>query len=441
MSFPGVGLTAISGGINRLRTKGGADKNSLFDLLNGYVTQAGTVKVREGTSRKANIATYSGVGTTKGLLAYQGNLHVFSNQVVSVPAGFELHVLNHPASIQLGTVNTPAALNVSLSSTGANARIGANANFGNVTASSANWFAKEALVTPDPGHDIGSGAIGGATIGGFTVAAFFQADGTSPGDPNHVYLVLNGAFNLVGASIAFLDLAGTTTVTVPLDVAHQTTALGLGASFTVFDLGTDAYNMGIFGGHPFTQTTATTQTVAIVPLAIQEINFAAPYLGGIYVVATFVITDPTVLAQYGATYHFWIQSSTGGDNSNEWVASTDYLAGTVVIPTAPNGLTYVASRRLPPNPIWTANTAEVVGNIVEPVTPNGFQFTATATLGANPTTGATEPTWPTTDGAIVNENSSSASDQTVTLATPANATPPTAPPSKYSGGIAGGFGS
>lgn len=251
---PAIPLTVVSGGINRLRVKGGADKNSLFDLINGYVTQAGTVKRRPGTYRAANIAAYSAAGATKGLVAYQGSFHVFSNAVVGVPPGYSLHVLNHP-----------------------------------------------------------------------------------------------------------------------------------------------------------TQATA--------PIA--EINFVAPYLGGLYVVATFTVTG-----NVAATYHYWIQSSTGGDNANEWTANTDYLIGDVVIPTTVNGLTYVASRRYPANPLWTANNAEAVGNIVEPNTANGFKYTVTATLGANPTTGATEPTWPTTDNATVNENSAIANDQTVTLVTAAtNPTP------------------
>ncbi len=54
-AFP---LTTIGGGINRLRTKAAADRTSLYDLLNGYVTQANTIKVRPGTLRTANIAAY-----------------------------------------------------------------------------------------------------------------------------------------------------------------------------------------------------------------------------------------------------------------------------------------------------------------------------------------------------------------------------------------------
>jgi hypothetical protein len=258
---PAIPLTVVAGGINRLRVKGNADKNSLFDLLNAYVTQAGTVKVRPGTYRAANIAAYSAAGATKGLVAYQDYFHVFAISVVAVPPGYQVHVLNHP---------------------------------------------------------------------------------------------------------------------------QQPTA------------------------------------------PISEINFAAPYLGGLYVVATFAVTT-AIEEEYGATYHYWIQSSQGGDNANTWEANTDYQIGDVVIPTTVNGLTYVASRKNPANPLWTANTVEAEGNVVEPNTANGFQYTVTATLGATPTTGATEPDWPTTDGATVIEDSSLANDQTVTLASAATTPTPTTP--------------
>jgi len=255
MTAPGqttpIALSTIGGGINRLRTKALADKTSLYDLLNGYVTQSNTVKVRPGTFRNADIATYSGAGATKGLLSYQGQFHVFATSVVSVPPGYTVHVLSDPNS--LGT-----------------------------------------------------------------------------------------------------------------------------------------------------------------PIALKEIHFAAPYLGGIYVVAEFVNGD---------VFHYWIQASQSEDDGNEWSALTDYQIGDVVIPTSPNGYQYVASRRYPANPTWTANTLEEEGNIVEPTTANGFLYVCTSAVGSNPSTGATEPTWPTSDGSTVVESSTLANDQTVTLATAADATP------------------
>lgn len=86
-----MNLTAIDGGIVRLRTKGGASPRSLYDLLNGYVTAARTVQVRPGTIRTASLPA-----GTKGLTAFDGELHVFSSSVIVVPTGFVSHVLTHP---------------------------------------------------------------------------------------------------------------------------------------------------------------------------------------------------------------------------------------------------------------------------------------------------------------------------------------------------------
>lgn len=85
-------LTAIQGGLNRLRTKGAALKDSLYDLLNGYVTTEKTVKVRPGTSREANLTS-----GTHGLVSFNGKFHVFaSSTVVGLPPEYELNLLQAP---------------------------------------------------------------------------------------------------------------------------------------------------------------------------------------------------------------------------------------------------------------------------------------------------------------------------------------------------------
>lgn len=84
-------LTVLKGGINRLRTKGGARADSLYDLLNGYLTEDGTVHVRPGTRRHAILDS-----ATKGLVYYNGSRHTFASESVSVPSGYTLHVLFHP---------------------------------------------------------------------------------------------------------------------------------------------------------------------------------------------------------------------------------------------------------------------------------------------------------------------------------------------------------
>jgi hypothetical protein len=84
-------LTTLRGGINRLRTKGGARADSLYDFLNGYLTDDGTAKVRPGTIRTAALDT-----ATRGLTYFDGSRHTFAASVVTVPAGYTLHVLVHP---------------------------------------------------------------------------------------------------------------------------------------------------------------------------------------------------------------------------------------------------------------------------------------------------------------------------------------------------------
>lgn len=95
MSTP-TPLTAISGGITRLRVKGAALKSSLYDLLNAYVTLQGTTKPRGGTIRKASLSQ-----VTKGLTAFQGTFHVFAHTPTAVPGGYECHVLVNPTNSAL----------------------------------------------------------------------------------------------------------------------------------------------------------------------------------------------------------------------------------------------------------------------------------------------------------------------------------------------------
>lgn len=84
-------LTVIKGGLNRQRTKGAALKDSLFDLLNGFVSTEKTVKVRPGT-----LLTETLTPGTKGLVHFDGGFHVFAVSAVAVPAGYTLHLLKSP---------------------------------------------------------------------------------------------------------------------------------------------------------------------------------------------------------------------------------------------------------------------------------------------------------------------------------------------------------
>jgi hypothetical protein len=632
-TVPAQSLTTIGGGINRLRTKGGADKNSLYDLLNGYVTQANTIKVRPGTIRNANIAAYSGVGATKGLMAYQDLFHVFAAGIVPVPPGYELHVLNYPAF-----ATGQPSLAVTDAAFAATTQIGTGSGYGLVSAT--QGYAVNAIINPPPfaGADVGS--VSPAQLDNTNIVGFFQATSGSTHDANEVYLVVSGdAIPSAGVSVTYPAVGGPVTV----NLTTPTTVLGLPAGYVAYALGTAApyadpyissvaallsqsatdtslnnspvtvtggivtsgvnpppnYQSGmsfpiqsngthqqyaevgapipstavtiefyinptsgpegnagqtdilldvngagetdeashliwvsstssitgaLFNGgsvnipyvpvntwthialvvngttlyqfrngtlvsttsptitslgdplypywrigstktsainnyndfigsiagfrittdvarytaaytpavQPFPTATLPLAFVDKAPFAIKEIHFAAPYLGGIYVVAEFDVSTSLELT-YGTVFHYWIESITQGSSENMWAANTDYSIGDVVIPTSPNGLTYIASRKGAANPLWTANTQEQVGNIVEPTIANGFKYTCTVTQGAAPSTGATEPTWPTADGAAITENSAIANDQTVTIAGAAAAVPGPSTPTRYQG--------
>jgi len=231
-TFP---LTVMKGGINRLRTKGAVSANSLYDLVNGRLTDAGTVKCRPGTIRRATLAS------TKGLVAFQGTLHVFASSSVSVPTGYTLHILNKP--------------------------------------------------NDEPG----------------------------------------------------------------------------------------------------------------VVTALSRIHFAAPFMGFLYVVAEF---------EDGSIFHYWLRKS------GTWQANTAYSLGDIVEPTAPNGFAYQAIRNGSPYPSWKPNVTRTIGDIVEPTTYNGFFYTVIDTVGLNPQSGATEPTWPTSDGAQISEDVNGFDDSSATSTAP-----------------------
>lgn len=129
------------------------------------------------------------------------------------------------------------------------------------------------------------------------------------------------------------------------------------------------------------------------------IHFAKPFMGQLYVVAEWS-DDPTI------AYHYWLQPA------ETWQPNTVYKVGALVAPTELNGYYYRANRADEPGPAWAPNVARAVGDTVEPTTYNGFKFTVIETFGANPRSGATEPNWPTTDGAIIAEDTDGAAPTT-----------------------------
>lgn len=89
-----VPLSTQNGGITRLRTKGGARPDHLYDLLNGYITLEGTIKVRPGTLEDITLPA-----DTKGLVAHNCKLYVFKHQpdTTSNEDKYRVAALRHPS--------------------------------------------------------------------------------------------------------------------------------------------------------------------------------------------------------------------------------------------------------------------------------------------------------------------------------------------------------
>lgn len=87
-----VQLSTVKAGITRLREKGGASPDALFDLLNGYVTAARTIKSRPGSRVEHRLPD-----GTKGMMIYHGKFIVFSHMVIaSNDPEVSVVVLRHP---------------------------------------------------------------------------------------------------------------------------------------------------------------------------------------------------------------------------------------------------------------------------------------------------------------------------------------------------------
>lgn len=87
-----VTLSAIKAGMTRLRDKGGASPESLYDLTNGYVDGSRSPVSRQGTSMSHAIPA-----GTKGLCAFKGKLHVFATSVIDPGTpDVVVDILKHP---------------------------------------------------------------------------------------------------------------------------------------------------------------------------------------------------------------------------------------------------------------------------------------------------------------------------------------------------------
>lgn len=152
---------------------------------------------------------------------------------------------------------------------------------------------------------------------------------------------------------------------------------------------------------------------------LHKIHFAEPFLGFLYVAAEW---------NTGEVFHYWLREP------STWQADTIYKFGDLVQPTVPNGFVYEATRLLPADPVWTPNSAVQIGDFREPTVPNSFRYEVIDTIGDNPRTGTTEPIWPETDGAVINE------DANIDQTTPpvgtgsSDTTPPSSVTDRYGSG-------
>lgn len=207
-------------------------------------------------------------------------------------------------------------------------------------------------------------------------------------DPATLYDLLNGYITLSGTIV---PRPGTQTdITLPADtkglVAHKCRLYTFNHEPTV-TTNPDKYVVQALR-HP---TDAT--------IKLQQIHFASPFMGFLYVVAEF--TD-------GNIWHYWLEEL------DAWSSSTDYKLGDRVFPSTENGFAYKATRINSPYPAWTASTETAVNDIIEPVTYNGFKYTAVATTGTNPSTSSNEPDWPAEAGAQVIEYTEGDTSNTIT---------------------------
>ncbi len=87
-------LNDFSGGVNRLRTKGGASEKYLYTIENAYVTHENTIQ-----SRPASVAFHKLPAGTKGLAAFQNKLHVFADTIIAMTNDqFVCNVIKHPTN-------------------------------------------------------------------------------------------------------------------------------------------------------------------------------------------------------------------------------------------------------------------------------------------------------------------------------------------------------
>jgi hypothetical protein len=95
-----VTLNASAAGMTRLRNKGGASPQTLYDLSNGYVNASRCPQQRPGTTWLFNFADSghtANAGLTRGLACFRGVLYTFCHTPLSSGSStFKILTLRHP---------------------------------------------------------------------------------------------------------------------------------------------------------------------------------------------------------------------------------------------------------------------------------------------------------------------------------------------------------
>lgn len=293
-------LSAIKGGISRLRLKGGARADSLYDLLNGRVTLDGSIVPRPGMTRFATLPS-----TTHGLCAFNGSIYVFSTAIQTLSAPFINLIVAHP------TDQTQDITKI--------------------------HFAKPFL--------------------GFIYAVIEWTNGNI----FHYWLRSSGTWT----AATVYKVGDIVTPTIPNGLAYQAIRL----------------------------TPANPPWTASTPHSTNTQNVTATNASPCVFTGTIALPNGTIVILGGTA------------------VPTGFTAGTLYYVVNTSALTFQLAASLGGTAINSTSTGTSVTasapDVIEPTTYNGFEYVASAVFGASPHSGVTEPTWPTSVGATINEDADS----------------------------------
>lgn len=378
-------LGGFKTGMTRSSRRGGKDgAQKLWTLQNGYVNDQGDVVPRPGLRHVANVAH------SVGLYGADSQLHVFWGGVEGyVNPGnplIEDHILRYPVEPSLTTFDgTLTKMRYQL------------VDHSDTT----NYSA--------PGYDDSTWALGlmplanadrpDASLVGFPAA-------TSIYWPIEKNVWFRAKFNLTAAAIQtlyiYLDDGAEVYINGSLVFSHDhgadlhyywvqdipASSFVVGENTIAVKARNDIYTPNNYVA--FRLAPGGDSPVSSTGLGLSHIHFAGLILGKIYTAAEF--TNELVR-------HFFLQEP------QAWKPSTIYGLNELVQPTVPNGYYYRTNTQSLAK-AWAANQKKVVGDVVQPTTPNGWEYVVTDVTG-DATTGESEPSWPTEDGAQVFEGTDS----------------------------------